>query len=85
MEADSHKLDLELAEHTRGKTGDRDGFLKYSAAIHELTKLGEEKEKSAQYAYTLDGALTTIALHLQAQDPRLHVFRKEAVLARERL
>lgn len=40
-----------------GTTGDREAFLKYSAAIHYLTHLGEEKEKAKQHASMLDGVL----------------------------
>ena len=82
LEADCHKLDLELAQHTTGTTGDRGAFLKYSTAIHDLTHLGEEKERAEQCARILDGVVTTLTLQWDAQNPRL---QKEAAIARERV
>lgn len=83
LEAECHKLDLRLAQHTTGTTGDRETFLKYSAAIHDLTRMGEEKENAEQHTRMLDGVVTTLALQWDVQNPRLIELRKEAAVAQE--
>lgn len=87
MERECHKLDLELAHQTRGQTGDRESFQKYSHTIHKLGELEEEREKAEHYSRTLDGAVTSIALQLNdAQNsPLLFELRKEALRARKQL
>ena len=47
LEAECHKLELELAQHTTGTTGDREAYRKYSAAIHDLTCLRGKKRKQS--------------------------------------
>ncbi len=82
MESECHILDLELAQHTRGETGDRAGFLAYSATIHKLADLEEEKHRLTEYANVLDSMVTSIALQLEEDDqqyPRLVELRREAV------
>ena len=80
LEAECHKLDLELAQHTTGSTGDRKAYLKYSAAIHDLTRLGEEKEKAEQYASMLDGVVTTPAYSRTPKILALFSFKKKLLL-----
>ncbi len=77
-----------MAQHTRGDTGDRARFLAYSALIHKITELEEEKHRMTDYANMLDSAVTSIALQLGDEDqdnPHLVELRKEAVWARDQL
>ncbi len=88
MESECHQLDLQLAQSTRGDTGDRDRFLQYSSLIHKITELEEEKHRVTEHANMLDSAVTGIALQLGYEDqdnPRLIELRKEAVHARNQL
>ncbi len=83
-----HQLDLQLAQSTRGDTGDRDRFLQFSSLIHKITKLEEEKHRVTEHANMLDSAVTGIALQLGDEDqdnPCLIKIRKEAVQARDQL
>ena len=46
MERECHELYLKLAQHTTGKAGDRAGFLTYSAIVHEIKQLEEERDRN---------------------------------------
>ena len=87
MERECHKLDLELAQHTKGKAGERDSFQKFSTSIHKLTEMQEEKERVQHYCHTLDSAVTSIALQLSDCENSLLLLelQKEALHARQQL
>ena len=87
LESDCHILDLKLAQHTTGQTGDRAGFLKYSTLIHDIQKLEENREKPRAFADMLDGVLTAIALEMENSEtnPHVRVIHQEAVTARTQL
>ena len=61
MESECHQLDLKLAQHTIGRTGDRAGFVKYSNILHELQTLEEKRERQRVHEELLDGVVTAIA------------------------
>ena len=86
MESECRQLDLELARLSRGKEGDRDGYLQYSKKINAITQLEEKSEKEAEYVARIDSACTVIALRLgdaAPQSPLLKDLRAEAVRAHD--
>ena len=86
MERECHKLDLQLAQETRGVDGDRARFLNHSSLIHEISELEDRKVQEEQYARTLDSACTSIALQLgdgAEQNALLLELRREAVRAQD--
>ena len=88
LEAECHKLDLELAQHSRGEAGDRQGFLKYAEIIQELAKLKDERHRLSALAAMLDGVVTAVALQIgdgENQNPRILELRREAVYTREQI
>lgn len=88
MESECHMLDLELAQHTDGESGDRAGFLAYVAAIHKLAELEEERHRTMEFANMLDSAVTSIALQVDEEDeqcPRQRELQQEGVQARDHL
>ena len=88
LESECHKLDLQLAQHSRGEAGDREGYVKYTNLIHELAQLEEEHHRLSELAAMLDGVVTAAALQLaddEQGDPRIFELRREAVNLRERI
>ena len=86
MERECHQLDLRLAQLTAGQTGDRARFLEYSALIHEISNLQEERERAGAHADMLDGAITTMALQFEnsSSNPHIQELQQEAQRARGR-
>ena len=82
LEAECHLLD-ELAQKTRGETGDKEGFITYSRTIHEIHNLEEEKERKVQYANTLDGVCTAMAVQCGHMSSLILNLRQEAVKTRD--
>ena len=82
-----HELDLKLAQYTTGKAGDRAGFLTYSAIIHEITQLEEERQTQRALADALDEAITTVALQLENSEsnPHFQELQQEALRARDQV
>ena len=87
MENECHQLDLKLAQHTTGQSGDRAGFLKYSAIIHEIQTLEEKRGRQKSHVDMLDSVLTVIALQRDDSEtnPQVQVIRQGAVTARLQL
>ena len=85
LESDCHKLDLELAMVGKGREDDRRGFAVYSEKIREIQKLEEEKESVAQYATTLDGLTTAVAMRVGQTSEMVQKLRQEAIKARDLL
>ena len=80
-------MDLKLAQYTTGQTGDRAGFLKYSALVHKIQSLQEKREQQKAFAEILDEVLTSIALTVEDSETNEHVqvVHEEAKKARKHL
>ena len=85
LESDCHKLDLELAMVGKGREEDREGFALYLERIQEISKLEEEKEAATQYATTLDGLTTAVAMRVGQTSQMVQNLRQEAIKARDHL
>ena len=87
MENECHQLDLKLAQHTTGKTGDRAGFIKYSGLLHDIQTLEEKRDKQKAHADMLDSVLTVIALQRDdiETNPQMQVLQQAGVTARLQL
>ena len=88
LESECHKLDLQLAWHSRGEAGDREGYVKYADLIHEIEQLQEEHHRLSELAAMIDGVVTAAALQLgdnKEEDPRILELRREAVHMREQI
>ena len=86
LEKECHQLDLELAQLTRGKEGDRAEFLLYGSRVKKISQLEEEKARKLDYANGIDSACTTIALQLGERAQQSHLvsnLRQEAIRAQE--
>ena len=65
LETEYHKLDLQLdAQHTQGKTRDRDSFVKYAKLLHDMEKLHEEHRHHSNLAAMLDSIVTAPGLQI---------------------
>ena len=64
LESECHKLDLQLAQHSQGKAGDREGFKVYTKLLHDMEQLKEQHRKHTELATVLDNSITSVALQL---------------------
>jgi hypothetical protein len=88
LESEFHKLDLQLAQHSRGKAGDREGYVKYADLIHKIAQLQDEHHHLSELAAMIDGVVTTAALQLgddEQVDPQILELHREAIHVREQI
>ena len=85
LETAAHELDLELAMRDGGRAEDRQAFAEYSEKKHDIQKLEEEKEAVVQYATTVDGLTTAVAMRVGQTNHMVQSLRQEAVKARDLL
>ena len=85
LETTAHDLDLELAMRDGGRAKDRQAFAEYSEKKHDIQKLEEEKEAVVQYATTMDGLTTAVAMRVGQTNHMVQNLRQEAVKARDLL
>ena len=85
LESERHKLDLQLAQHTKGEARDREGYVKYADLIAQLQ---DEHHRLSELVAMNDGVVTSAASQLgnnEQEHPRILELRKEAVHMREQI
>ena len=88
LESQCHKLDLQLAQHSRGEARDREGYVKYADLRHEIEQLQDEHHRLSAFAAMIDGVVTAAALQLgdsEQEDPQILELCREAVHMREEI